>query len=140
MKIKPQFNHLTCKSKTAVCGFNSQTGFINCHFTCLTNASSHQCGFERNVGPMSTRSTPTFRVSQGVALSVCWTDKLAINEQTQRTGMVIQPCLMEKELTVNTVMLPTTRSVYDNPAQTNHKAVKKTYTCEQCITHSTRVK
>lgn len=59
---------------------------------------------------MSMHSTLTFRISQSVALSVCWTDKLAINEQTQRTGMVIQPCLMEKKLTVNTVMLPTTRS------------------------------
>lgn len=43
----------------------------------------------------------TFRVSQGATLSVCWTDKLAIDEQTQRTGMVIQPGLMEKKAMVN---------------------------------------
>lgn len=34
-----------------------------------------------------------FRISQGATLSVCRTDKLAIDEQAQRTGMVVQPGL-----------------------------------------------
>lgn len=38
----------------------------------------------------------TFRVSHGAALSLCRTDKLAIYKQAQRTGMVIEPCLMKK--------------------------------------------
>lgn len=39
----------------------------------------------------------TFGIRQGATLSVCWTDKLAVDEQTQRTGMVIQPGLMERK-------------------------------------------
>lgn len=43
----------------------------------------------------------TFRITQGMTLSVCRADKLAIDEETQKTGMVFQPGLMEKKETVN---------------------------------------
>lgn len=45
--------------------------------------------------------TPTLRISQGAVLSVCWTDKLAINEETERTGMMIQPGLMTNKQKVH---------------------------------------
>lgn len=47
-----------------------------------------------------TQAALTFRISKGAPLSVCWTNKLAIDEQTQRTGMVIQPGLTEERVTV----------------------------------------
>lgn len=46
---------------------------------------------------MWTRAALTFRISQGAAPSVRWTDKFAINEETQRTGMMLQPGLMKKK-------------------------------------------
>lgn len=38
-------------------------------------------------------NTLTFRVNQGATLFLCWTNKIAIYEQAQRMGMVIEPCL-----------------------------------------------
>lgn len=40
--------------------------------------------------------TLTFRVRQGATLSLCWTNKPAVDEQAQTAGMVIEPCLTEK--------------------------------------------
>lgn len=36
----------------------------------------------------------TFRVRQGATLSLCWTNKPAVDEQAQTAGMVIEPCLV----------------------------------------------
>lgn len=38
----------------------------------------------------------TFRIHNGASLSVCWTGKLSVNEQSQRTWMLIQPGLIYK--------------------------------------------